>query len=289
MTPEHSTVDREAAASREEASGDLSISHGGVSLRLVPERAAFVEATRTLLVADLHLDKPEAYRREGVAMPEGILEETLARLASVLARLDPAEVVVLGDLLHSRRGADPRTADRFAAWRSAHSVPMRLVGGNHDRAAARHLGSWSIEDAGHAIALEVDGGGLRLRHDPEGGDGGSTPSASSIRETSSSAAPSSRTSSTGTASSGGSNSVASSSEASRPASWPSIAGHWHPMASLVSGTRRLLLPCFHASASALVLPAFTAFASGVRVQPAPGERVYAIAERRVIEVTRAFG
>ena len=234
-----------AAASREQASGDLSISHGGVSLRLVPERAAFVEATRTLLVADLHLDKPEAYRREGVAMPEGILEETLARLASVLARLDPAEVVVLGDLLHSRRGADPGTADRFAAWRAAHSVPMRLVGGNHDRAAARHLESWAIADAGLAATLEADGGVLDLCHDPGKPDGS-------------------------------------------PAR-PRVAGHLHPMASLARGTRRLLLPCFHASASALVLPAFTAFASGVRVQPAPGERVFAIAERRVIEVTRAYG
>ena len=248
MMPDPSTVDREAAASREQASGDLPISHGGVALRLVPERAAFVEATRTLLVADLHLDKPEAYRREGVPMPEGILEETLARLASAIARLRPAEVVVLGDLLHSVRGADPGTADRFAAWRVAHSVPMRLVGGNHDRAAARHLDSWAIADAGGRATLEAEGRSLELRHDPGASDG----------------------------------SLAR----------PRIAGHLHPMASLVRGTRRLLLPCFHlsvsASASTLVLPAFTAFASGARVQPAPGERVYAIAERRVIEVTRAF-
>lgn len=261
MIPEPSIVDRVAAgvpsAPRE---GDLKILHGGVALRLLPERAALVESTGTLLVADLHLDKPEAYRREGVPMPEGILEEMLDRLALAIARTQAREVIVLGDLLHSRRGADRGTHECFAGWRERHAIPMRLIGGNHDRAASRHLEAWRLGDAGAEAELEAEGGCLSLRHEP--------PGARALSESCDSGGPS-------------------------PRDRACVAGHLHPMASLARGTRRLLLPCFHrsisASASTLVLPAFTAFASGVRVQPAPGERVYAIAEGRVIEVTRAFG
>jgi DNA ligase-associated metallophosphoesterase len=261
MTPDPAAIDREAAvASREDRGGDRAILHGGVALRLLPERAALVESTGTLLVADLHLDKPEAYRREGVPMPEGILEEMLDRLVSAIERTQAREVVVLGDLLHSRHGADRGTHECFAGWRERHAIPMRLIGGNHDHAASRHLEAWRIGDAGAEALLEVEGGCLSLQHEP--------PGARTFGESGHSGGPS-------------------------PLDRACVAGHLHPMASLARGTRRLLLPCFHrsisASVSTLVLPAFTAFASGVRVQPAPGERVYAIAEGRVIEVTRAFG
>lgn len=238
-------ADPTAILARPRTDGAMPLNLAGNRLLLLPERAALAEATGTLLVADLHLDKPEAYRREGVAIPEGILEETLARLAEVLEAHQPREVVVLGDLLHSARGADAVTADRFAAWRAAHPVPMRLVGGNHDRGVARHLDAWAIEDAGNSALLGAGGERLGLHHDPDA---------------------------TGEARVGG-----------------RIAGHLHPMASIASGTRHLVLPCFHLAGSVLVLPAFTAFARGVRVHPEPGDRVFAIAERRVIDVTAALG
>lgn len=213
------------------------IDHAGVSLHLWPERAAFVPGSGTLLVADLHLDKPAAYRREGVAMPEGILEESLDRLASLAEHPEVRRILVLGDLLHHRHGADRDTAERFAVWRREHPVPMALVGGNHDRGAARHLEAWSIEDAGPRAMLD----GLELVHDPR--------------------------------------------SVSRP---PAVAGHLHPVAAIDRGTRRLKLPAFLQTGTLLVLPAFTAFASGERVRPEEEDRVYAIAEGRVVEVTRAL-
>lgn len=65
---------------------------------------------------------------------------------------------------------------------------------------------------------------------------------------------------------------------------PTIGGHLHPMAELRGGARRLLLPCFRLSRRMLVLPAFTAFARGVRFPPSPDATLFAIAEGRVIEV-----
>lgn len=204
------------------------------SVALRPERAAIDMATGTALVADLHLDKPASYRREGVAMPEGILEESLDRLARLAERPDVAEIVVLGDLLHHRDGADPETADRFARWRRTHPIGMRLVGGNHDRGAARHLDDWGIQPAGAVLRLD----GLELHHDPR----------SAIRT-------------------------------------PAVAGHLHPVAAIDRGSRRLKLPVFLERRGILVLPAFTAFASGERVRATPGSRVHAIAEGRVLDVT----
>lgn len=65
---------------------------------------------------------------------------------------------------------------------------------------------------------------------------------------------------------------------------PTIGGHLHPMAELLRGARRLLLPCFRLSRRVLVLPAFTAFARGVRFPPSPDATLFVIAEGTVIEV-----
>ena len=50
------------------------VDFGGTRLRLLPERAAWVEDLGLLLVADMHLGKPQAFRRLGVPVPEGSTE-----------------------------------------------------------------------------------------------------------------------------------------------------------------------------------------------------------------------
>jgi DNA ligase-associated metallophosphoesterase len=65
------------------------------------------------------------------------------------------------------------------------------------------------------------------------------------------------------------------------------AGHIHPLASLRSRRDELLLPAFWLGARTAVLPAFSAFTGGVPIRPAPGERLFAAVEDRVIEVPPA--
>ncbi len=61
-----------------------------------------------------------------------------------------------------------------------------------------------------------------------------------------------------------------------------LAGHLHPCAVLGGRAReRLRLPCFHFAASIGVLPAFGAFTGMHAVRPAPGERVFVIADDAV--------
>jgi DNA ligase-associated metallophosphoesterase len=64
-----------------------------------------------------------------------------------------------------------------------------------------------------------------------------------------------------------------------------VAGHLHPAVVIGGRARdRLRLPCFHFGAQVGVLPAFGAFTGAHVVVPAPGERIFAVADERVVEV-----
>ena len=65
-----------------------------------------------------------------------------------------------------------------------------------------------------------------------------------------------------------------------------IAGHLHPVLSLGTGARKVLAHAFTVEPRQAILPAFTPFARGARVQPDPdrGRRVFPIADGCVVEV-----
>lgn len=108
----------------------------GESLQLLAERAAYVERTGTLLVADAHFGKAAAFRAAGVLVPRGTTSGSLARLDAAIARVRPRCITFLGDLLHAREGRAPETLRALADWRARHrDVEMRLVRGNHDARA----------------------------------------------------------------------------------------------------------------------------------------------------------
>jgi DNA ligase-associated metallophosphoesterase len=106
---------------------------GGAELQLLPQRAAWWPAERTLLVADAHIGKAVSFRRLGVPVPRGTTNETLDLLGALIDVHDAARVVFLGDLLHSRSAHAAGTMQAFAQWRERHSgVELVLVRGNHD-------------------------------------------------------------------------------------------------------------------------------------------------------------
>jgi DNA ligase-associated metallophosphoesterase len=118
------------------ASADFALHWGGGELWLCPERAAFWPEGRLLLVADFHLGKAHSFRRLGVPVPGGTSEANLARLGSLVDRLGAAEVVFLGDFIHSARSKGGPGMNALAGWRSAHrELTLTLVRGNHDQRA----------------------------------------------------------------------------------------------------------------------------------------------------------
>jgi DNA ligase-associated metallophosphoesterase len=117
---------------------------GGQPLTLLPEKAAWLAASRTLLVADAHIGKAVSFRALGVPVPRGTTGETLAALTALIERTGARRIVFLGDFLHSARSHARATVDAVTAWRGRHpGIELLLVRGNHDQRAGDpppHLG-----------------------------------------------------------------------------------------------------------------------------------------------------
>ena len=136
---------------------------GGQPLRLLPGKAALIERSRTLLIADAHIGKAVSFRGLGVPVPRGTTSETLAALSALIAGTGARSVVFLGDFLHSARAHAAATLEAVAAWRIAHAhLDLVLVRGNHDDRAGdppRRLGIEAVDEP-----HERDG--LALCHHP---------------------------------------------------------------------------------------------------------------------------
>lgn len=131
--------------------GSLEIA--GTRLTLLPERAVFVEREATLLVADTHFGKAATFRANAIAIPGGA-EDELKRLTSAVQRTGARRLIILGDLLHNRRGRDDETLAHVRAWREAHAaLEILVVRGNHDTHAGDPPDDWGMEcvDAPYAL------------------------------------------------------------------------------------------------------------------------------------------
>lgn len=118
------------------AAGDLHIEVAGEPVVLLPERALWWPARRSLIVADVHFGKSSVFRTHGLAVPAGSTDDNLARLAACMARYPVERLLCLGDLTHARSGHTPQVLAKLAAFRERYSaLRLELVRGNHDRHA----------------------------------------------------------------------------------------------------------------------------------------------------------
>jgi DNA ligase-associated metallophosphoesterase len=137
---------------------------GGSTLQLLPQRAAWLPAQRTLLVADAHIGKAVSFRRLGVPVPGGTTTATLDRLSTAVAATGARRVVFLGDLLHSARSRATATWAAVAQWRVQHAgLQLTLVRGNHDSHAGDPPPEWDIECLNGPLHIA----GLALSHHPD--------------------------------------------------------------------------------------------------------------------------
>lgn len=103
-------------------------------LVLRPDRSLFWPRLRTLVVADPHFGKVDAFRSAGVPVPGGPTA-ALGRLGRALHDTAAERLVVLGDFWHARDGRTERVAAELAKWRAGRpNLRIDLVRGNHDRA-----------------------------------------------------------------------------------------------------------------------------------------------------------
>lgn len=114
----------------------VTVNVGGESLVLLPEKAVFLPASDTLLIADAHFGKAVTFRKLGVPVPAGTTGENLAVLTTLVQRFDAKRVVFLGDFLHSAHSLASATLSEMMRWRALNrTVELTLVRGNHDNRA----------------------------------------------------------------------------------------------------------------------------------------------------------
>jgi DNA ligase-associated metallophosphoesterase len=131
---------------------------------LLPSGALWLAGERTLVCADLHLEKGSAYAARGQLLPPYDTRETLRRLATDVAALDPALIVFLGDTLHDGEAHDRiGESDAEGLGQLARGRDLVWVVGNHDPE-----GPGERLPGETAAALEL--AGLVLRHEPRGGE-----------------------------------------------------------------------------------------------------------------------
>ena len=135
---------------------------GQQRLQLLPERAVWWERESTLLIADTHFGKEATFRFASIPVPDQT-QDSLSRLTTLIERLEPSRLIVLGDLLHARRGRCETVFEEIETWRSSHdTLEIVLVRGNHDDAAGDPPATWKIDCVDEPWTL----GTLALRHIP---------------------------------------------------------------------------------------------------------------------------
>ncbi len=126
--------------------------------------ALFWEEQRLLVVSDLHLEKGSSFAARGVLLPPYDTVATLSRLAAVIARHDPSQVIALGDSFHDRCAHERLSeADREALSALQARRNWIWISGNHDPALPADLGG--------VVATEVAIGPIVFRHEPTGSSG----------------------------------------------------------------------------------------------------------------------
>lgn len=128
--------------------GMVPFSFAQLDFAIIGEAALFCPAERALLVADLHLEKASWYARFGQMLPPYDSHATLARLADIVARCEPAAIYCLGDNFHDDEGEErlepAAAAELVRLMRGRRWV---WVTGNHDEGLTGRWGGDIVEEA----------------------------------------------------------------------------------------------------------------------------------------------
>ncbi|MFT3748078.1 MAG: ligase-associated DNA damage response endonuclease PdeM [Agriterribacter sp.] len=100
------------------------------TLWLSGQRAIFWEEEKALVLADLHFGKTGHFRKAGIGVPQTVYKEDLQRLITLIQFFKPLQLIVVGDMFHSKSNIEH---ELFERWRNdLPLVEVHLVKGNHD-------------------------------------------------------------------------------------------------------------------------------------------------------------
>jgi uncharacterized protein len=122
------------------------------SFLLLPEKAIYWHAEKTIIIADLHLGKAAHFRKQGLALPsEAILKDYLV-LNLLISKYKPVKILILGDLFHSDANNEWDVLGEFIKKHNA--ISFELIFGNHDILSADKYNSIGLKNRGSLYELD---------------------------------------------------------------------------------------------------------------------------------------
>jgi len=106
---------------------------------LLAEKAVFWEEKKILIVADIHIGKATVFRKQGIAIPEGNMQQDLIHLKELIQTTGAEKCIVAGDLIHAKSGLSDSVKLLFSKWLHEVKCEIHLVLGNHDYSLAKTL------------------------------------------------------------------------------------------------------------------------------------------------------
>lgn len=98
-------------------------------LKLLPEKAIWIESQKALVIADVHLDKAAHFRKNGIPVPNLEADGSLKYLERLISTFQPKQLWVLGDLVHVDAGKELSSFLNITR-----QIPAcKLITGNHDK------------------------------------------------------------------------------------------------------------------------------------------------------------
>lgn len=135
--------------------------NSSVFIELLPEKAAFIPASETLLIADPHFGKATHFRKAGIPIPEQMFHKDLDELEKLILRKDPKNLIILGDFFHSDHNAE---WEFFLQWKNKFPrLNWKIVEGNHDRKMKPRMLQSDLLYPNDQLSPE----GIYFKHEPE--------------------------------------------------------------------------------------------------------------------------
>lgn len=212
---------------------------------LTTERTMFWEEQKSLIVSDLHFGKTGHFRKSGIPVPTSVYKEDLQRLIEQIQYFQPHELIVVGDMFHSRENKE---LDLFLKWRADFlNIDFRLIRGNHDVLEQEWYESAGIQLSPQTFSRQQ----FHFVHDITDHLSGNVEFE-----------------------------VTSTSDLSY-----FFSGHIHPGIRICgSGKQTLCFPCFYFGKKYAVLPAFSRFTGTALIYPDAEEQVFAIVNQDLIQL-----
>lgn len=128
-----------------EDSATVFLRFAGQMFEPLPSGGLYWIEQKTLLVADLHLEKLSSFARRGALLPPYDTSMTLKRLGDDLERTGAQHVIALGDSFHRDEGVSTLLdADRLRLLTLMGKAHWTWIAGNHDP-SAHALGGTCVE------------------------------------------------------------------------------------------------------------------------------------------------